>query len=352
MKNVNMNAAVDMIRENAKNVGIREATTQYLAQIAENLPDGKLPNGYTAEQAADEILSTCVTYTDARDAKITKDDLHEMIAKHCRDMTSEQAAEYLAGIHFFYNNLGKPPLDSSEQIASEIRRMARTGYDGSLEEHIDHLLDSLDPLTMPSVFGFVHQLDENKAEVADGTFVSVRLMLHLDAQENALYATAYYGEVVQGNVEDMPPETNPGVVAAGTCAAADAAKVSQDALSGVITAEEAEEQLNLIERAFMAALAGLWGAAYMALGLIGAATIFEALLSVGVPYTVAWLVGFFIVALFGDDLVDQVKLAHRNVTAGYLWLKKHTRPFRTKVGSYISNAVQAGRNYFNNPARA
>lgn len=355
MKNVNMNTVAETIAENAKNVGTREALVQYLSQIAANLPDNKFPNGYTPQQAGDEIWNTTVTYTGAYNAKITKDELREMIAQQCQYMTSEQAAEYLAGIHVFYNNLGNPAA-KSEQLAEEIRSMAAAGDGVSVEEHIEELVDRLDPQTMPSVFGFVHQVEENMNEngetAVDATLVSDRLSQHLDTEQRAIYAAVEYGEVVQGNVQNVDPGINPSMVAAGTCAAADAAKIAMDEQSGAITVEEAGEQLNLVERAFMAALAGLWGAAYMAIGVVGADTIAVLLQGIGVPYVVTFWIAMLLVLMFAEDLEDEVKLAYSNVTAAYCWLKKRTRPFRTKVGGYVNSAVRSARNYFGNPARA
>lgn len=355
MKSNNMNATVEMITENAQNMGTREALAEYLGQIAANLPDGKLPNGYTADQAADEILNTAVTYTEARDAEISKDDLAEMIAKHCQYMTSAQAAEYLAGIHVFYNHLDRP-VDDQTQLAEEIRRMAENTNGASLEEHIDEMLEGLDPQKLPSIFGFVHQvevnMDENGVTAVDAALVSDRLNKHLDAQQNAIQAAVAYGEVAQGNVEGMAPETNPGMITAGTCAAADAALVAMDEQSGKITAEEAGEQLNRIERAFMVALAGLWGAAYMALGVIGALGIFEFLLGIGVNYTVAWLVAFCVVVLFAGELEEQVSAAHKKVTSVYCRLKKRIRSSRNKISGGSNGSIQDVVSYQSNRSKA
>lgn len=356
MKNVNMIAAVDQITHNAKETSSRSAIVQYLTGIATNLPGGKMPNGYTAEQAADEIMSTCITYTEARNAQITKDELHAMIGKHCENMTSEQAVEYLAGLHVFYNNLGNAESLTQEQLAEQIKQIAQLNQDTSVCDYIESLVDTLEPDKLPSVFGFVHQIEvdknENQDTTADAAFVANRLDRHFDAQQSAIYAAVQYGEAVQGKLEGVAAETNPGMMAAEVCVAADTAKVAADAQAGKITEEEAQEQLNLIERAFMATLAGLWAAIYMAAGLYTAEWLAALMLSVGIPSGVAIFMGLLIIAVFADDVVDETKLAYKNATGIYIWLKKRTRPFRTKVTGYVKSAFQAGKEFIANLGKA
>lgn len=356
MNNVNMIAAVDQITHNAKETNTHDAIAQYLTGIAANLPSGKMPNGYTAEQAANEIVNTCITYTEARDAQISKDELHTMIGKHCEHMTSEQAAEYLAGLHVFYTNLGNAGSLTQEQLAEQIKNVAQHNQDVPVCDHIEMLIDTLEPDKLPSIFGFVHQIEvdkiENQDTTADAAFVASRLNRHSDAQQSAIYAAVQYGEAVQGKMEGVPSEINPGMMAAEACMAADTAKVAADAQAGKITEEEAEEQLNLIERAFMATLAGLWAAIYMAAGLYTAEWLAALMLSAGLASGFALFMGLLVIAVFADDVVDETMLAYENATGIYIWLKKRTRPFRTKIGGYVKNAFQTSKEFITNLGKA
>lgn len=361
MNNLNIIAAENELNRLAKEKGVRGAIIEHLTNIAADLPDGKMPNGYTVEQAADEILKTTSVYTEARDAQITKDDLHTMIGKHCESMTGEQAAEYLAGIHVFYNNLGKPVKDSEtdtyqEQIVGQIRNMAEKGDDVSIAEHVDALLESIDPEKMPSIFGFIHEAEESKSEgaavAADAAFVGVQLNRHFDAQQHAIHAAAEYGEAVKGKIEGVSTDVNPGMVAATSAAAADAANVAMDAKAGKITPEAAEEKLNMIERAFMAALAGLWAGLYFAVGVYGSKMIMLLLTGAGIPAVLAGIIGLVCILVSADSMFKEFENAYSIFTSVYVWLREHTRPFRKKVGDHLRSAFQTGRNFIKNLGKA
>lgn len=276
--------------------GLKRAIGAHLDQIAAQRPDGKLPNGMSAEGATESIIRTAESYISARDTQqaagteLTAEEVRASIAENLKTMTMEQAVAYLSHLKLVYRHFA---VDSDndlteEGLKAEYQQLLAEAEGKPLPEQVDALVDSLDVERAGWFLNAVND-DSMQQETIEGTVEKLQAE-RATLETAAIRGAAIYGEAVNGNLEDMSPEVDPGTVTAEAAAYTDAAAVAAQVENGEITEEEGEKQLGWIGKALALALAVAWAAFLFYGGLELGLTTYSYLLLVNADKKLASLI--------------------------------------------------------------
>lgn len=249
------------ITAEAKAKGLKQAVADYLQDVEEQLPDETFPSGLNVADTVEIIFQTAENYVGTRIAQqnagkvLTVEDVRSKIGENLSGLTMNQAKAYLVQLQLVYKCFAADGLNS-EQLTEEYEAILASVAGKGLQEQVDELVDTLD---VEQANRFLDVLDDRQQEVTDTEAVqdiAAKLSAEYAAFENVVIRGAViYGEAVLGNIEEMDPAVNSGIVTAQAAAYTDAAVVASKMESGEITEEEAEEVLGRIGTALAAALA-------------------------------------------------------------------------------------------------
>lgn len=276
--------------------GLKNAIGTYLDEIAAQRPDGRLPNGMCAEEAAESILRTAESYIYARDtqqaagAELTAKEVRAGIAENLKTMTMEQAVAYLSQLKLVYRHFA---VDSDndlteDDLKAEYRQLLAEAEGKPLPEQVDELVDGLD-VARTSWFLNAVKDDLLQQEAIEGTVERIQAE-RATLETVAIRGVAIYAEAVNGNIEGLSPEVDPGMVTAEVAAYTDAASVAAQVENGEITEEEGEKQLGWIGKALALAMAVAWAALLVYGGFELAAIAYSHILVLNADVKVASLI--------------------------------------------------------------
>lgn len=354
MSQADYSEKIRLLQAEAKKCGLRTAIVNYLTEAAANCPNQQLPNGLSVEDAADAIIKTSQIYTKARDAKLSLEEMRQMIAENIVNMDGEQAISYLTGLHVLFGNIGKErnpdptPEQDQAELPCEQDKWDVQESNMSVEEQVDELVATMPRPDLGLVGDFIAGQEFQEAVFgntnADVQPGSRKTPEKLTWEQNAIHATVMYAEAAQGNISTVQPHIDPGILTVSTGAYTDTMRVKLQLLNNEITEQEAYSAMNDIESAMAVGLAAALGIALAVGAIAGGLAIGAFLVSAGLILDGAVFVANLIALIgvgFGIELYEQ--LEWRIQDAYHKWKQKNWRRIK-KAKQTISQGMTTVRN--------
>lgn len=304
MNKTDYSEKIHLLQAEADKLGLRTAIVNYLTETADNCPGQNLPNGLSAEAAADAIIKTSRIYSEARDAQLSTEQMRSMIAENISDMTGEQAVQYLSGLHVLLGSIGKErnealtPEMTEEQLAQQLNEKETMQPGMSIEEKVDELIDTMPRPDLDLLSDFVADQECQEAIHGDAQTEEQKTLEKLTWEENAIRVAVVYSEAAQGKIKNIDGNIDPGMLAATTGAYTDSVRIKQQLQKGEITEQEAQTRLSDVESALAVGLAAALGIALAVGASVAGILIGKFLMSVGWTLDAATFVASLI-CLFG-----------------------------------------------------
>ena len=223
------------LKKETQATNLKTAVTNYMSVLAAGSPDNCLPNGMTAEQAAESAINGAEYYVRVRNQQLNGEDggmeltaetVREQIARQLENLSVEQGIQYVAMLKLMYRYFMPAEEIDMEQAMNEYRQMTRFYGDKSPEEQLDDLIDSFEVRDLHSVLHFAEGLsvDLEAGELDERAMQMVRQAMqnYMEVEDAVICGVIMYGEAVKGHVEDLSPASDPGVVTVVSAAYLDA----------------------------------------------------------------------------------------------------------------------------------
>ena len=225
----------DALKKEAQATNLKTAITNYMSVLAANNPENRLPNGMTAEQAAESVINGAEYYVrirnrqlDSKEAgmELTVEEVRGQIAEQLQNMTVEQGIQYVAMLKMMYRYFMPAEEVDVQQAVKEYQQMTQFYGDKRPEEQLDDLIDSLELSDLHSVLHFAEgiSVDIKAGQFDDQAFSLIQKAVsnYMEVEDVVICGAVMYGEAVKGNVTNLSPQADPGVVTVVSAAYLDA----------------------------------------------------------------------------------------------------------------------------------
>lgn len=198
------------------------------------------PNRMTTAEASAAIVAAADRYIAVRDSALqsdvdlTKEDVHEKLGGYIREgnMSLDEAMRYVAVLRVLYEYLGNPEesILSESDIEEELSYMLCVHPEKTAEEHLDDLVDGLEPEKLNGFMRFAENarfMDEmmNGTDL-DRMFWYEKIYTHCASREAIVINSAViYHEIASNPDGELPADIDPAVVTVLMAAKMDAAQV-------------------------------------------------------------------------------------------------------------------------------
>lgn len=257
----NMVEAVAALKTEARTTNLKTAVTNYMSVLAAGFSDNLLPNGMTAEQAAESVINGAECYVNFREQaeegtpmELTADAVRARIAEQLKNMTVEQGIRYVAMLKVMYRYFMPADGVGQEDAVTEYQRIVQENSHRAPEEQLDDLMESLDSSDFNSILHFAEHVSVKEVAAQPNAQVQMVIQLaaenYLEVEDAVVCGAVMYGETVRGHVGDMRPEADPGVVTVVTSAYFDALHMAAKDM----TVEEIYGSLSMLGKVLASAL--------------------------------------------------------------------------------------------------
>lgn len=331
----------DISNEIEKN-GIEAGLLSYLEKVAKEFPDGKFPSGLTAEQVAEGMLKSLKSYVNTRDAQLeddkvyTENEVRTLIVESIKAIPDDKDKLHLVAtivLYFKYLDLDSAKVISAEELQSECTQLIDS-YEGlDNNEVIDSLLNSIDYSKTGTILSKVSaQVDVNvfSAGIIDNITADFNTL-----KEHVIGSATYYTLAAKGELDGIPVDQDPGVVAAEYAAFTDSQRVAVLSEGEKITEDEFNKLQDIIcvslTVALTVAVAVLYAlSAYVLLKLLAVIALSVGL-SVGIVKAMVFCVGIFFMCYYLDNVAVESLLKSAEISEkAVLWGQDVAEKFKAE----------------------
>lgn len=268
-----MEKVIKQLADDVQNKGLETALIDYFEEVKKVIPGQTFPAGRSSEQIVKEICLAVQTYRTKREEKVTPEAVNEHIKSLFNERGEEEARKLLIALKWlsaasrWMNQSGVHTASQTDINATQdmITSTLKQIYDKiekevsqrALSEQIDEYLANLSPIDMALLFGY--GADENINNIdSNSDFLQIALQQVNDVSV-IISAAVAYGETIQGKIEGSDPDIAPGILALHIAKNADTVYIGQKRDRGEISDAEFEQELSRIARAFICAVATVFG---------------------------------------------------------------------------------------------